>query len=350
LAAISRPSLNLKLSNHLSLIVHFHRKAPRGAFSIERLFETLSAEMSQQGVCVNPHYCPWYSRGIFRRLLNLLNAWRYRCDVNHITGDVHYLALGLPRDRTILTIHDLQMLDRLTGWRRRLLIHFWFTLPVKRCRFVTVISGATKSKLLEIVGCEAEKILVIPNAINPSFQPSPKEFNAECPTILQIGTRPNKNVARLIDACRGLNLRLHIIGELTYEDQERLESSGVQYQNDVNVTDEEIMDAYQRCDAVSFCSLHEGFGMPILEAQWIERPVITSNLSSMPFVAGDAACFVDPLDVDSIRVGLRRVLEDQAYREELIEKGRLNRNRFCVKAIARQYIDIYEKIAPVRPV
>ena len=333
----------------MSRITQFHRKAPPGAFSIERLFETLSTEISRQGVPVIVRQCPCYSRGFFRRLLNIIAARWSGTDVNHITGDVHYLALGLPGDRTVLTIHDLEMLDRLQGWRRRLLIHYWFTLPMKRCRFVTVISEATRSRLLEIIDCDPEKIVMIPNAISPRFEPYPKEFATGCPTILQLGTKPNKNVPRLIEACKGLDIRLHIIGELTDEDRDLLRSSGLPFHNECNVTDDAILEAYRNCDVISFCSLHEGFGMPILEAQWIERPVITSNLSSMPFVAGDAACLVDPYDVASIRSGLCRVLDDQAYRDDLIVKGRRNRNRFSLSDISRQYVELYAQIADMKP-
>jgi glycosyltransferase involved in cell wall biosynthesis len=84
--------------------------------------------------------------------------------------------------------------------------------------------------------------------------------------------------------------------------------------------------------------------MPIIEAQWVERPVVTSNCSSMPEVAGDSACLVNPYDVKSIRCGLRRVIEDVAYRESLIERGRKNRERFSLNAVARQYLSLYEQL------
>jgi glycosyltransferase involved in cell wall biosynthesis len=84
--------------------------------------------------------------------------------------------------------------------------------------------------------------------------------------------------------------------------------------------------------------------MPIIEAQWVERPVVTSNCSSMPEVAGAAACLVDPFDVGSIRAGILRVINDEPYRERLIELGRENRERFSLAQVAHQYGALYERV------
>jgi len=85
--------------------------------------------------------------------------------------------------------------------------------------------------------------------------------------------------------------------------------------------------------------------MPILEAQAVGRPVITSNILSMPEVAGDAACLVDPFDVSAIREGILKIIQDGSYREELIRKGQMNIRRFDPEKIALQYLDLYKKVA-----
>jgi glycosyltransferase involved in cell wall biosynthesis len=82
--------------------------------------------------------------------------------------------------------------------------------------------------------------------------------------------------------------------------------------------------------------------MPILEAQTVGRPVVTSNLSSMPEVAGTAACLVDPLSVASIREGVQRVIQDAPYREGLIAAGFENVKRFQAETVARAYGEVYE--------
>ena len=85
--------------------------------------------------------------------------------------------------------------------------------------------------------------------------------------------------------------------------------------------------------------------MPIVEANCVERPVLTSNISSMLEVAGDAACLADPYNIDAIRKGLLRIINDDKFREQLIINGRKNRLRFDGQVIADAYYEIYKKIA-----
>jgi len=96
---------------------------------------------------------------------------------------------------------------------------------------------------------------------------------------------------------------------------------------------------------VVFASLAEGFGLPIIEANAIGRPVVTSNLSPMKEVAGDAGCLVNPCDVTDIRDGIRRVIGDDEYRNALIERGYENAQRYRADVVARQYARLYEYLA-----
>jgi glycosyltransferase involved in cell wall biosynthesis len=84
--------------------------------------------------------------------------------------------------------------------------------------------------------------------------------------------------------------------------------------------------------------------MPILEAQTVGRPVVTSNISSMPEVAGSAACLVDPYSVESIRAGVLRVIEDAEYRANLISAGFENTQRFKAETVARAYAELYAEL------
>jgi glycosyltransferase involved in cell wall biosynthesis len=113
----------------------------------------------------------------------------------------------------------------------------------------------------------------------------------------------------------------------------------------VDLSDEALLRAYEEADLVVFASLAEGFGLPIIEANAMGRAVVTSNLSPMKEVAADAACLVDPYDVDDIRRGIRRVIEDDGYRDRLIERGHENATRFTARVVAEQYARLYEKIA-----
>jgi glycosyltransferase involved in cell wall biosynthesis len=149
----------------------------------------------------------------------------------------------------------------------------------------------------------------------------------------------------VIKAIRGLSCKLHVIGRLSDEQQGLLHRSQVVYENSVNIGDAEMLLAYDRADIVVFLSLAEGFGMPIIEAQAMGRPVLTSNLSPMKEVAGAGALTVDPYDVAAIRRAFRHIIEDGCARRRAIEDGLENAKRFSATAVARQYERLYQRVA-----
>jgi glycosyltransferase involved in cell wall biosynthesis len=287
----------------------------------------------------------YFSNGFWPRVNAILEARKLGGEINHITGDVNFLALGLPSNRTILTIHDCGFMHLYTGWRRDLLKWFWLKLPVRHCNYITAVSEATKQEIIKYTNCPADKIRVIPTIISTHFVYSPFVPRTERPMILHIGTAENKNLERHIKALAGLPVQLYIVGKLNTLQLSLLEQYQIDYQNDFNLSDEVLHQLYKACTLVLFASTFEGFGMPILEAQAVGRAVVTSNLSSMPNVAGDAACLVDPYDITSIRAGVEKVLDDAFYRKELIQKGLKNIERFSATEVARQYEALYAEIA-----
>jgi glycosyltransferase involved in cell wall biosynthesis len=136
-----------------------------------------------------------------------------------------------------------------------------------------------------------------------------------------------------------------MIGLLNNETRRSLESSRIDFENSVNITDAEMVDAYERADLVIFVSLAEGFGMPIIEAQAVGRPVIVSNLSPMKEVAGEGALAVDPFDIEAIRSAIRTVIEDGQLRHRMIAAGLENVKRFNAEVVAGQYAQLYRSIA-----
>lgn len=324
-------------------VSQLHRRANAAQFSVERYFEELRPHLEGL-VQLSQKRMAFESRGVFRRIWNILIACCSQADVNHVTGDVNYVTLMLARSRTILTVLDCQVLSRLTGWRRAVVKWLWFTLPARRVTRITTISEATKEALLREVDFPPERIHVIPVCVSPRFQPSPREFNTLTPRILQIGTKPNKNVIRLARALAGLPVELDIVGPITKELACVLEESRISYRSFERLSDDQIIERYKEADIVALVSTEEGFGMPIIEAQCVERVCITSNCSSMPEVAGSGACLVDPFDVHSIRAGFQRIIADSEYRLALIEAGRENRRRFDVAQIAKQYADLYQLV------
>ena len=324
-------------------IIHHQRLPDHDQVSIERLFEGIRQEFSPEWQ-VQASVSPRPSHGILARLQNLRAVSRLKADLHHIVGDVHYLAFALPGDKLVLTIHDCAALERLKGWLREVLRQLWFVQPMRRAAVVTTISETTKEELRRWVGNLADKVVVIPNCVRAEFQPDPKPFNTECPVVLQVGTGWNKNVVGVSRALIGTPCRLEIVGEMDSFQRAALDASRVSYCELGRISDGDLLEAYRRCDLVVFASHYEGFGLPILEAQAVNRPVVTSNLSSMPEAAGEGALLVDPADPQAIHRAVMKVISDPALRERLIQAGFENVARYRPEAVARRYEAVYAKL------
>jgi glycosyltransferase involved in cell wall biosynthesis len=289
---------------------------------------------------------PTYSTGILPRLVALFFLRCQKADVYHITGDVHFLAMATPRKKTVITIHDCTFLRLYFGLARFIVKKLWLDWPVKRAAAIVAVSEATRQEIIAFTRCRPDKVWVIPSVIPQDFShapyPSPNEFSI--PRILHIGTAPNKNLVRHIEALRNIPCLLHIIGKLTPSQTALLKETGIRYENSYSLRSEAMPEVYAQCNLLLFSSTLEGFGMPILEAQTVGRPVITSNASSMPWVAGRGACLVDPFNVASIREGLIRVMTDAKYRDDLVAEGHRNVERFRPEGVAGAYAEIYHTL------
>lgn len=286
----------------------------------------------------------YVSSGVIIRIYNIIEAYFRQGDINHIAGDIHYLSYFLRKKITLLTILDCGFTEEKRGISKYLMKLLWYVIPEKRVKFISVISQATKDELLKVINCDPSKIKVIHACISKIFVFAEKEFNSSKPVILQVGTGRQKNLFRLFEALKGIPCRLDIVGKLTPEHLRSLSDFRIEYTNSSNLSEAEMIHKYKECDMVSFVSTYEGFGMPILEANAVGRPVITGNIYSMPEVAGDAACVVDPFDVSSIREGIIRIISDKEYRDMFICNGRKNVERFKPEHIAIQYLNIYREM------
>jgi glycosyltransferase involved in cell wall biosynthesis len=284
----------------------------------------------------------------------------------HITGDVHYAILALPKDRTILTIHDLVFLHTYTGLRRALLKWIFLDLPVKKAKYITTISEKSKQEILDYTNCNPEKILVIPNPVDPIFaastpstsstpstvltslnlpQPPSTSLTTSTPsTLLFLGTKPNKNLELTIAALFGLDLHLRIIGELTRKQEEMLAKFKINYSVVFSISPEQLVDEYRNAKVILFPSTYEGFGLPVIEGFQAERPVVTSNISPMKEVAGDAAVLVDPYSVASIREGVINLLSSHQRQMELVEAGKEKVANYQPGFIAGLYQELWRKL------
>ncbi len=334
----------MEIKNITPEIVHIQRKRREsGNFSLEFIFNDVREKLHSR-FRFRLLIASRTSDGFWNRVVNIFQVFINQGQINHVTGDIHYVTFLLRKRRTILTILDCGFMDRTEGFKRSLLKFFWLTIPVARAKYLTAISEATKMDILKYTGCQADKVTVIPVAVDEIYRPLPKQFNTNCPRILQIGTAPNKNVERLIQAIEGIECILVVIGKLTESQATLLVDREIRFINRMNLTREELYDEYDKADIVTFVSTFEGFGMPIIEANCVERPVLAGNNSSMPEVGGDAAVYVDAYSVEDIRSGLTRIINDEELRNRLIQKGRSNRERFSNVTIANMYGALYDKV------
>lgn len=323
-------------------LVHHQRLAGPAQVSIERLFDEIRQNLPEAWRA-RVSKCPHLSRGVLPRLANMRAARAQAGEVNHIVGDVHYLALSLPRDGLVLTIHDCATLSRLQGLAQWVFLQLWFARPMARARVVTTISETMRRELRDWLGGLADDVRVIPNCVRGEFVPDPKPFNQAAPVILQVGTGWNKNVERVAEALRGTTCRLEIVGTLSESQRNTIRSTGIAHRELGRVSDTEVLAAYQRCDIVVFASLYEGFGLPILEGQAMGRPVVTSNFGAMAEAAGSGALLVDPHDVRAMREAILGLCGNPALRGDLVAAGFENLKNYRAEAVAAAYAAIYNE-------
>lgn len=320
------------------------RTYPSGHYSLEFIFADVRNRLADR-IDSRIAICSFFSRGIFRRLFNALEAIFRQGEVNFIAGDIHYVSFFLRKRKTVLMIPDCGFLYDGSGLKRLLLRCFWLTLPLKRVQQVITISEASKADILRNSSCLPDKIAVVPVAIHDKYRHVPKEFNKDKPVLLQVGQASNKNLERIIEAVAGLDVQLMIIGRLSEQNRARLQSQHIDFTNAFNLTDDEMLQRYAECDMLIFPSTYEGFGMPILEAQAVGRAVLTSNTTSMPWVAGEGACLVDPYSVESIRSGIDKIISDDGYRKQLVMNGLENVKRFNPDGIADMYYEAFKSVS-----
>ena len=322
-------------------VTYFHRYPVEDYVSIEHIYSIVRAELAHS-IDAKVHVSKYPGKGILKRIHSIIEAGFKQAEVNHITGEIHYLIFLMRSSKTILSIHHFLIPNRNPIARLIVWIILWY-LPLKKAKYVTAVSPSLKKSIVELYHCDPEKIWVIPNPVNPVFMPVAKKFSNP-PELLQPGTKKIKNVERLLRALEGIDCSLHIVGTLQKNQIELLRKYKIKYRNSPKLTAAQMQQAYTDADIVTFVSTSEGFGIPIIEANRVGRAVITGNVTSMPEVAGNAALLVDPLDVNAIRNGILKLINDEAFRNQLINNGFENAKRYKPDVIAGQYLDLYKTV------
>jgi len=269
---------------------------------------------------------------------------------------MHFLALLLDRKKTIITMHDCTLLmnNHYNPLKKFFYKLLWFTLPSICCRQIIAVSEETKKNLVRYAGMGKDEITIIYHGLEKEFKRlkiSKKQRIAllknpsSKPTILHISnSAPNKNFKTLVAALRGLDIKLVKVGSMDKQERNLVDKMGIDCVQFLNISLENVIKIYNFVDCLVYPSLIEGFGLPIIEAQACGCPVITSNVSSMPEIAGKGALFVNPRSSDEIREAILSVLRCKKLKNQLVKDGLKNINRFKWEDTAQKYYDIYKKI------
>ncbi len=249
-----------------------------------------------------------------------------------------------------MVIHDLAFEHDDASLDKLKLRYYKYYTPrfVKKARHITTVSQFTKQDITEQYGTNPQKIDVVFNGIKDHLGPIDKSsiqgvrdrWSAGCAYFLFIGAlHHRKNIINLFKAFDQFKerhpspVKLLIAGRKGWGTSDIEETyNALKNKADVLFTDrvneQELHELLAAGLALTYVPFLEGFGIPIIEAQSCDLPVITSNRTSMPEVAADSAHLVDPFSVDSISEGLVKVWKDADYRESLVEKGKVNCKRF----------------------
>ncbi len=280
----------------------------------------------------------------------------------------HYVLPPLVRCTSVVTIHDCIHLMFPQYLPNRVALSYArasIALAARRATRVMTVSESSKRDILRFVDTQPEKIDVIYNAYDERFAIEPREedvvrvrerYQLHDEFILYAGNvKPHKNLERLIDALhllrqRGLDhVKLVLIGD-DISKYTALRRAVHKHQLHKYVRflgylpEETLAVMYRLASVFVFPSIYEGFGLPPLEAMASGTPVVTSNVSSLPEVAGDAAVLVDPYEPQSIADGIHRVLTDEGLRRDLVRKGIARAGQFSWEQSVRRIHAIYREV------
>jgi glycosyltransferase involved in cell wall biosynthesis len=284
---------------------------------------------------------------------------------------MHYPAFPPPYiqplgPRTVMTFHDAGpwRYPEAQTWHGRFYFRTLLARGTRTSAQIVTVSTHAKSEIGYFLGEHyLPKISVLPEATKPEFgvalsgtykQEVQARYQLLGSYILTVATvEPRKNLPTLLDAYVQLRQQLGqvcpalvIVGRKGWNCDDILRYMAVLQENVFflgHIPDSDLIALYQMATCFVFPSLYEGFGLPILEAMMAGCPVVTTNVSSLPEVAGDAALLVDPYDAKEMARAMRLVLQDKALRRRLIADGHVQASRFSWEHTAQLHREVYEK-------
>lgn len=330
----------------MNITYFFRNYNPKGP-SIENSFAPFISNISKQHH-VEVYYVPYAGSNPINILKNIWFIHKNSCKdgINHVTGDIHYGILGLLGRVSVLTIHDDAAIraahrgiyDKIYKWL------FWIFLPILLSDDVWCISPSTLNDIKRYYN--SKKLHVVTHhSFSPSFHYVKHVFNDACPRILHIGTTERKNLEATLMALKGICCKLVVLKEMTPKQHKLANELHIDYENFYGIPENDVVKLYESSDIVVLPSSFEGFGMPIVEAQIVGIPVVTTNMEPMNWVAGDGAVLLEnPNNIEEYKKVIRHLIEDGALRDRIIEKGRTNSLRFSIERATQQCCTTYEKI------
>lgn len=330
---------------------------------------------AQPGVSIHP--LPVKSHVISRENSKLDSGYiqdlaeKEKADVIHF-----YYNWSFPRNSKapcLLTVHDVipftfrEAMPFIKNW-------FAYRPGIKTAcqlnNLIVTVSEYSKQDISQKANVPLDKIRVIPNGLrepNPENAATMKALAARCRLhdafILNVGgIHERKNIVRLIQAFTlmvkeyGYDGHLVITGSTSgapYQEKMKkqcdaaVKTSGIADRITFTgfVTEQELDQLLRRAQLLIYPSLYEGFGIPILEAMKVGTPVVTSNVTAMPEVAGDAAQLVNPIDISAMAAAMNRVLKDEQLREEMRRKGYARASSYSWDKSCKQYLQVYKEIS-----
>jgi glycosyltransferase involved in cell wall biosynthesis len=270
----------------------------------------------------------------------------------------------------VVSVHDMtfHLVPERHSLHKRVYFRSMVPAAIRRSDRVIAVSESTKRDLLKIVRTDEKKVCVIHHGVDAQFQPITDEeklarirekYNLRRKFILFVGViEPRKNLETLVEAYLADSISgefdLVLAGSLGWGYTKlKQKISDARREHCIRmpgyIADGDLPALYSGATAFVYPSLYEGFGLPVLEAMACGIPVITSSVSSLPEIAGDAAILVDPHDTSALAWALQKILKDDRLREDLSRRGRQRAQLFSWEQTARKTLEVYRRASGASP-